>query len=356
MNMTWSKMKKVVCIIFLGWFCATCDEESMKQELLEKSNVYLSAAITRPLTSKISYELETPTQEQPLYASVWASDVSCNYPDEGKSGREEDNGEVAVHTSVRFESGSPQLLDAVIYPQKDVISNLYPSVYFIGLYPKAETWKVDGDSKKAQFRFTGKEDVMFAPEISGNYGIAYENSPEFRFRHLLTLLKVKMIAENEEVMGVWGKIESIRITSHDQVSIDLSKVYDAASCLTYTNATTLPFYRKGSDDVFSGYTLEYRSSELEHPVEVAYVMCSPVVATDKGVAPLAEYTLTIQTDKRRVDLPVDLKKSVDTHFVGSTRGVCFTLNLIFKMGNTIAVHSEINDWEFSGFGNENLTE
>ena len=308
MNMTWNNIQYMPILIAIVWLLGACHQEDMEAEKDADSSVYLAAAIEEQIVSRVAYELTTPTQEKPLFASIWASSISREYPDKGKNGAD---GEVALHTSVRFESGNPQLLDAVIYPKKNQENNQYPPVYFIGLYPKSDSWSVEGDSLKASLEFTGKEDVMFAPEIFGHYDISYDDSPEFVFEHLLTLLKVKMIADSVEVKNAWGQIQSMKITTQNRVTIDLSRTYDA-TCLNYTgDGVELPLYKTGKDEVLAvesaPFDLPYKRSDSDQPEEVAYVLCSPVNDTDQGVEPLAEYMLTIETDRRKVVIPVDLK-------------------------------------------------
>jgi hypothetical protein len=102
---------------------------------------------------------------------------------------------------------------------------------------------------------------------------------------------------------------------------------------------------------------------VSSPQEVAYVLCAPVIATASAVVggvdtPTAEYTLHIETSRRKVSLPIDLRIN-DTsggYYTGSTRGKYFTLNLTFKMGNTIVVSSKVQDWALGGFGDMSFDE
>ena len=76
-----------------------------------------------------------------------------------------------------------------------------------------------------------------------------------------------------------------------------------------------------------------------------------MVETIDGVdVEIPEYTLHIETDNRKIELPIDLRRNADQYFMGSTRARCFTLNLTFKVGSTILVSAEIEDWTFGGMG------
>lgn len=398
------------------WAC-TDDVPPMEQTDKEASRIYLSAGVGEVVSSRTPYhpskegDIYVPTMSNPLNVSVWAStnsgvflhkvDGSSGKPYDGSG----DNDEVAIHTTAYFQSAAPQLLGEAVYPKNDTIFNdngTYEvetnTVFFVGLHPKSETggssWKTSNGSD-AEFTFTGKEDVMFAPQIFGTYGTDYADSPQFHFHHLLTLLRIEMVADKNEddiekkegVSAAWGKIISLKLIQQpNKVTVsNLGSVTkdNMASNVAYTNAGSNPvdmdLYHTGTDEVFPKNTDMIPVTQQE----VAYVMCAPVTGEYKHTVDgedvhKPEYTLHIVTEKRELNIPIDLRIAAtsdrngdgeiteeddhqDGYFLGSTVGKQFTIVLNFKMGNVVTVVSEISiggdtDWFTHGAGSGELTE
>lgn len=363
-------MKQLIHIIILSTiFLVGCQKDSLQESNYEEAPIYLSA-ITEGNITRVPYEETTPNQtpEGILHAAIWASSDKDSFLNSGKNGKTDGttDGVVAIHTSANFVSGNPQLLADAVYPNNN------QDVYFVGLHPQ-NNWSVNSNGTMASFTFNGNEDVMFAPRATGTYD--KDNIVDLTFYHLLTLLKIRMYAENQETEIAWGKIKSIKISSKNKVSIDIVNEYDYTnhSKITYfpegDSFEWLPLYKKGSDNILATeekpYSLLYlpENGTPKNIEEVAYVLCSPVIAKgkvkeyegDKEISKeVPEYTLDIVTEHRHVQLPIDLKKNTNDYFEGSTRAKCFTLNLTFKMGNTIVVTANVDDWDFGGTGNIEL--
>lgn len=326
------------------------------------AQIYLSASTERSVETRAPYDYTVPNENEDgiLHAAVWASSVQLSYLNTGENGRNDD-GKVAIHTSADFNSGEPQLLNQAVYPKSGT------PVYFIGLHPQTG-WDNNNDGKSANYTFSGAQDVMFAPRIEGQYADPTNlvfDVPVLNFKHLLTWLKIKIVAEDATTRDAWGKIISIKVNSHDRVSVAID--YTSAEGFVYADHVEystvgdgwFPLYSNdGTDAVFpptSGYDMEYYPN-VTAPQEVAYVLCSPVDAVDKMViaggeeVDSPEYTLQIETERRSVTLPIDLMKNATQYFEGSTRGKCFTLNLTFRMGNTIVVSADVEDWTLGGMG------
>lgn len=307
--------------------------------------VRLSAVMDDGMESRAPYMPTVPTPSSPLNAYIMASTTDDgSYPDSDIDGTQA-GGDVAVHTKATFQSGSSQLITGVYY---NAISK--PTVCFVAMHPW-EGWMMADDDTKASFTFDGSDDVMFAPKTTGSYNST--PAPSLHFSHLLTLLKISISAENETVAQAWGPIKEMTIKSRNGVTVDL-----ASNEISFTDPlTTLPFYYTGTDSEFpdpgNGFSMKTT------PEEVAYVLCEPVeaFATDPyGSNRLTEYTISIESEHRNVDLGVDLMDGADTYFEGDTRGKMFTLNLSFMMGNTIAIATRITDWQTGGIGVGNVTE
>lgn len=401
-------MKRFFLHIILGVLLANgltaCQQDvpSVEQTDEMSRRIYLSAGIGNSESTRAPYYptdgnkvLRTPTLEHPLNVSVWASTLNNTFKNESKNGKD---GTVAIHTNAHFQSGDPQLLGEAIYPKKKKEDKDAVPVYFIGLHPLSDKWKTT-DGTYAQFKFTGMEDVMFAPKISGTYGTDFNDSPQFHFYHLLTWLRISMVADKdepkvlkrEEVSKAWGKIESLTITSKNQVTIhnigttgykevngtpiidknEFIKEENASFTNADTNAETLNLYCHNTDDKFpitgkdddNTVPNEFKGVIPTSVTPVAYVMCAPVQGKVEDALgnPVPEYTLHIRTEHREMDIPLDLKGDNRNLFTGSTMGKAFNIVLNFKMGDVISVSTEISvggdaDWFTHGTGTGDLTE
>lgn len=363
-------MKRLIYTILLPLLVVGCNKDNDLLQDDPRARIYLSAVTEPSVVTRTPYEYITPNEnpEGILMATVLASTTPNQFLNTGDNGKGSDgtvDGVVSIHAMTEFDNGAPQLLSQAVYPIDG------KTVYFVGFHPM-QGWVVPGSTapdidpvnggKLATFTFNGTHDVMFAPRIEGTYATSGDqiNTAALTFKHLLTWFKLKVSAEDEKVNNAWGKIKSIKITSLDKVSIDISSNYDAVNSVTFSGEgdTQFNFYQKGSDVVFpsaGGYELEH------HPVEVAYVLCAPVDAkapyfeSGEEIFP-AEYVMTIETEHRMVTLPIDLKKDATNYFAENTRGRCFTINLKFTMGNTVVVTATVSDWGFGGTGNAEFGE
>ena len=367
--------------VFASMLSCTNDAPEMEQTD-EASRIYLSAGIGEVVSSRTPYELTAPTTEHPLNVSVWATtDNTGKYPDSDLNGS---TGTVEIHTEAHFQSGTPQLLGEAIYPKAD--GQEAKTVYFVGFHPQSTSWTASNDDKSATFTFTGKEDVMFAPQISGAYNTDFDASPLFNFYHLLTWLRIEMVADKDEddiinkeaIAEAWGNITSLTIKSNNQVTVkSLGQTYadanetknELVNNLTFGGSEIgMNFYHTGTDTSFPKDAESYAIPTTL--TEVAYVMCAPVEGfykhtVDGKDVKKPEYILHLTTEKRELDIPIDLKIAEGdgeaSYFTGSTRGHQFKILLNFKMGNVISVSAEISlganaDWYTHGTGTGDIKE
>ena len=379
-----SKMRRIIHISLL--ICLISCQQNGLDAVQVGAPIYVAASVGGSTMTKAPYMpmdnqghmVETPSPEHPLKTDVWGSTNSYIFTEEFYDQERtrpwdgsDESGKVAIHTDATFQSGDPQLLRAAIYNK-----NTKPTVYFVAFSPisqGAEKWVASEDGKSASFVFSGNDDVMFAPQVEGTYAQEYSKSPVLSYSHLLTWLRVEMQAESKEVSDSWGAIKSMTIRSNSNIKIDLQKeAYNNDGTYNFENVvfseeTDLNFYKtieeesydgaqvtmkkKFTDEVFTDIKVPYLKKE-----ELAYVLCAPVVGTDKKVVDgeeidAEEYVITISTDKRNVAIPVDLRHMVSgvvQPFLGSTRCMQFTLSLNFKMGNTIYLTSSVQDWRVGG--------
>lgn len=364
------------CYIFLALlpFFISCDKIG-RDGVDEKQYVYLGANILEQEETRAPYMDTAPSGNNPLEVAVWASTDSGNYPESAVSPA------IAAHTEARFANNDMQLLNGVLYPTPATGETPTP-IYFVSLYPQEGWSNPTGDYSKAQFKFNGSQDVMFASEVSGYYDI--QKRPTLSFKHLLTLFNVKIGMDPlelkagvtiEYIREAWGKIQNIYIKRVDQSSADFltehveDVIIDLKSSDAEFETSVQPaslgtwFYKVGENNQFPGGTGYEITSNVTH---VAYTMCAPTDATVKfGETNTAtpEYVLTIVTKKgediREIEIVLDLMMKSNGNepaslYSGSTSGKQFDITLYFKKSRTIRHTVEVTSWETGGYGHGNI--
>ncbi len=352
-----------LCVVGVA-LLPSCKEDRMDADTDADRCIYLRAMVEGTMaTTRMPYILTAPNRNNPLNVAVWASTAQHVFTHtDGANGKD---GTVALHTTANFTNGSEQLLNDAVYPKTDATT----PVYFVGLHPQTGWTTTDGKTAVNSTAIDGKTDVMFAPQISGTYGGNTDNItwPTFHFHHLLTWLRIQMVAESEEVSKAWGRVTGLTIKSQKEICIDLSKgETEIAEATTFSeDETDLKFYQTDTDEEFpgaDGYGLKgpYGSTDYNSYIEeVAYVLCTPVEATEKDTETenkTTEYILTVTTERRTVTVDVDLMDGDGSYFDKNTRNHQFVLLLKFKMGDNISVMAQPVDWKTGGLGSGELKE
>lgn len=92
-------------------------------------------------------------------------------------------------------------------------------IYMIGVAPQPQTVS----SGSANYTITGDEDIMFAKEISGQKKEETPTSKALEFNHLLTQLKINVIADSQDAINAWGTITSIQVLdAATELKLDLN--------------------------------------------------------------------------------------------------------------------------------------
>lgn len=350
----------IICIVL---FMVSCQDDD---ELVpdKGSDIYISASVEETRESRAPYTWTVPSKENEIHAAVWASSTRYKFQHIAEANGQ-NNADIAMHTKANFQHPNEQLLIDIIYPKEG------KTVYFVGMYPETlgtgTWWSANADGTTATSVFSGSNDIMFAPETSGTYGTNV--NPHLKFHHLLTWLKIQVVAESEEAKSAWGNIKEMKIKSLNTVTVEINHGpeatdgYDRDEHVSFSNPVSMDFFIIGdkSDnplifpDDLDGSICEIdgpkysNSSNLNDFIkEVAYVMCAPVDASESTT----DYVISIVFDKneRKVDIPVNLMKALNTPFTGSTMGYQFTILLKFKIGDNIAVSTKTNKWKTGGIG------
>ena len=372
---------KLRVYIALGILCCltACREADVPD--VDRS-IRLSAIVEGRNDTRAPYTETAPSQAHELHAAVWASTETGLFPDENKNGSNDHNGEVKMHTKANFQDSEDQLLIDAIYP---VTGN---DVYFVAMHPENLNsnekrwtyvlWQNDNqeDIPAATTTFDGSVDAMYAPQVIGRYG---DNAvqPLLHFHHLLTWLRIEMVANTEDARDAWGEVTNMTIKSNNKVIVDLShgaaksatntSGYDRNEHVYFSNPIDMGFFsvtdKQYTDEPFlmdDSYTLKgpkvgYEDTWESFIEEVAYVMCAPVTASADNTA---EYTLTIKTANRgEMQVPIDLMKTNNTSpFTGNTMGHQFTILLKFKIGENISVSAKTTPWRTGGISSGKVEE
>lgn len=132
------------------------------------------------------------------------------------------------------------------------------TIYMVGIAPRPSETISAG---KVDYTITGAEDIMLATEISGSKKEDVPTSKELNFNHLLTQLKIDVVAENQDASDAWGTITSIQVLDAATVlTLDINnKSIDAATAPDkkaldiqgFTTGMTIPTNTAGS----AGYSM-----------------------------------------------------------------------------------------------------
>ena len=365
-------MKKILFATYMlmAWGLFSCD--SLEKDTDKGSPIYVSVSTdhNNGIQLKSPYLSNVPSANNPLSAKVLVSTTEYEY-DDTSDALYPDNGEdgkIAIHSNVTFTGPANQLINGASYNGNAEKQGL---VYLCALHPQGSEdndWNITGatgeKNYKASFTFSGKEDVMFAPQTTGSYN--RQNIPVLSFKHLLTYLKLYIYAESEAVSDAWGNITSIKIkNAHDMgdgsniIEVNLSESYLAAdSPVTFTAVPDFKadLYEPETDMVFpseeDGFVIPYSNTAPEK--ETAYVLMAPVNALSADIYDSSflvnEFDIIIAAENRETVVNVDLMKNATDFFVGSTMGKMFSLTLKFTMGNTVAVQAVVTEWQTGGIG------
>lgn len=189
--------RRIIIIAIISLLFNACQKTQIGED--KHLQVYLSASVQEEPMTRAPYYSTEPSALSPLEAAIWASTTRYIYPAGGSNGRTD--GTVAVHTTARFQSASEQLIAGIYYNQDHITP-----VYFVGLHP-AIGWISNAENTVASFTFDGRQDVMFAPETTGQYPENDQKTvPALHFNHLLSQIRLSIQAESDAIAVAWGKL------------------------------------------------------------------------------------------------------------------------------------------------------
>lgn len=364
---------------------ASCTQNDIDQKISEdaQSEIKLSTSVGSVAQTRTSYDLAAPTAVASFEAAVLVSKLANVYSTANLLN-------AAASKVIFTDATTPTGFNDGTNPA----SVYYPAdgtnVYLLGLYPygKAVTttpaageWLIGGAGTNAQFTFTGKEDVMYAPEIKSDKAQAktatnYADT-KLTFQHLLTKLIVKAKGDGA-AKTAFGEIKDITLVGvsasvataniGNKVKIELATDATLATPATVSfsgteasfpfyayDVTTTPATPTQTNAVFASLTSSTTPKHFDIPdattyangQEIAYSLVQPIANVTAGSV---AYLLNIKTANGEVNgftVPVKLKDAASNDFTGSTVSKTFVVQLTFTAAEIKSIVA-VGQWVAEG--------
>lgn len=245
-----SAYMSIMTAVMLIVGCSRVGTDDSRPVIMMSANVVEHAVVTKAVAEADAYTDTVPSLDRPLAADLWFSMGSGLY---GTEDATDYKTYIPCHTQVKFDTGDPVV---VLYEGKADQALKYPTdstVYCMGFYPQSAWSYAGSDGVIAKAEITGSQDLMFAPEIHGEWNEKFESQ---QFKHVLTWLKIVACATSHDAVDAWGKITRITVSSKQEV---LLKSVDGSSLEYLTDGTVTAFedesgiedeFGKGLDIVF----------------------------------------------------------------------------------------------------------
>ena len=302
-----------------GMYLSACSEHDGGLPDKDAENISLSAVVDEvKIMSRTAndgaYTGTVPSNENKLEAAVWFSLTSGKYPNTPST-----DTHLPIHTNINYVSGTATFPDDENYTPKYPTNN--DPVYCVGFYPKSD-WSSIENFSKATHAINGKQDLMFAPQISGNWNNHFQSQ---HFRHLLTWLKVCVCTTSPEAGSYWGKLKNLKFKDLPQsLTIDLSK-----DSVTFSEPQDLSIMNS-TEEV-----------ELEIVAkEVASVFCQPQNTQN------TPYKLLIECTNATAEISIRLEalSEGDAGLLAYPAGLQYVLTLFFHPFNVVEGVCTLNAW------------
>ena len=335
-------MKKIYFLYFMLLSCMCFWACTEHEEVLAES-ISLSAEVNDvKLTSRTS-DYAAPVSGEELDALVWLSLESGKYPESLPNDASEEWKELAqetnipAHRKIHYRSGQASFPDATTESDRPRYpTNGETNVYCIGLYPYKENegWEALPGDTTAVHAITGYDDLMFAPEISGNWNAHFGKQ---KFRHLLTWLKVCVCATTTEAGSNWGKLKKIT----------LKNVPDSVTISFRVPEPPEPTEPKPKYPLHGIMSPSQKKSDVDILDNIDGIDLGIVVQDAASIFcyPQDEYYLSIVCGENNVtkDIKIDLS-SLSTTGYDSRAGLQYVLTLYFSPFNVVEGVCTLKEW------------
>lgn len=286
------------------------------------------------------------SKEHPFNTDVWftlAPGVYSHDPDQELS--------IPVHTTLSHtgSDGTDAMYEGknIMYPLDENQVEQNP-VFCVGFYPANEAkpdenegmvewnnnnWIQDSqDDNVVTHAITGQQDLMFADLMKGNYNTNFGTQ---EFKHLLTWVKINVIATSVEAANAWGMVNSLSIEgSKNTVQIKLTDTFGASSDISFIG---VPFTLQTVD--------EGNPKELNIRGTLAgSVLCCPPGPKSETDATVG-YWISVQTvnvsEPKKVFVPITWEDPNDA----DSSGKLLIINLYFNEVSVVSGVCSLSYWE-----------
>ena len=337
--------------------------------------VFLSALAIAAMASCSKTELSnTPDGSVEIKAKSTALSISTKSPYEGTiSSGNPLTAQVLVsktdgNYTLRYCDGEMTFSDDGTTEASFATPQYYPAdgsvLYLCGLYPSdLGGWGTVTES--ASRTFDGKTDIMAAAQQQSSKSEAQTGTyPTMQFKHLLTKLVVKLVAEDDAAVTAWGNVTDISLVEvngsqkpYSKVEVTLQDGTAVTGSAFSTTVKNFSFYTMTENAYNAGALYKKYQQPLTErdilvlpstsPANAAYSLVAPITATGTG-----DFKLKITTQKDAEsplvnEVAVDLKDTSSSTFTGDTQGKAFEITLTFK-ATEIQAKASVKEWEKAG--------
>lgn len=207
-----------------------------------------------------------------------------------------------------------------------------------GYYPADAVLSYDGTGNVTEATWTvdGKTDLLASDYVSGYKGIA--SAVPVTFKHLLSKLTVKVIAENDGAKAGWGEVKSMQIQSVPQ---NVKILFDGVAGTQWTG---IPIASPTADISVWGHKAADNSTTDAAPAQLELPVAGSGTAAVFGqtlVAPQGSYVIKIATTAHGA---TEYATSTVTIPGGAQAGHNHIITLTFKAGEIVAT-AVVTAWE-----------
>ena len=345
-------MKKLYVPVLALLTLASCSKSELANRPVVENDMVEIMATSKALTIETRAPFEGQIAEENKLTAVVLG--STNTGDYTETTPRYCDGEMTFSDNTTAASfATPQY-----YPVSDA------PIYLCALYPTAlADWK--DIATTAKYTFDGKTDVMAAAEVSGKKSTAMAGTvPSFTFNHLLTKLIVKVKADGDAAVGVWGDITGISLVKANNGDVfDTAEVTlatgAAATGTAFSNAAAdgMAFYRidATATPAYTDNAVDDADNKIALTTtaeEAAYSLVAPIIA-ENGVKHFAlkvdtKLGETVTTKEVSFDLyKAKVGEEDPAVFSGDTQGKAFEITLTFKATEIVAT-ATVTDWVKGG--------
>lgn len=343
-------MKKLYVPVLALLTLASCSKSELANRPVVENDMVEIMATSKALTIETRAPFEgSIASDNTLTAVVLGSTTTADY-------------------TTRYCDGTITFADDTNAKGFDTTPKYYPvsdaPIFLCALYPTAlADWK--DIATTAKYTFDGKTDVMAAAEVSGKKSTAMAGTvPSFTFNHLLTKLIVKVKADGDAAVGVWGDITGISLVKANNGDVfDTAEVTlatgAAATGTAFSNAAAdgMAFYRidATATPAYTDNAVDDADNKIALTTtaeEAAYSLVAPIIA-ENGVKHFAlkvdtKLGETVTTKEVSFDLyKAKVGEEDPAVFSGDTQGKAFEITLTFKATEIVAT-ATVTDWVKGG--------